>query len=298
MNIKKYIVILATFLILFVGINNVYAKKNDWGEDVPEDTFGAPTDEGNLSSYTSNKCSNNGSCFKGLGLRLRLLYYNKEQSDDENVIATIYILNPNMLVDTVLTNGAKLPGSEADFGKGGFGLKYLDPTPKETAKQTDKQWITGGKSIPKQGGNDFSCGDGSTGTAVNNIYFKSRPRISLTSPSYGIPPVIPQDWDGFGFGHDDSQCNQLKIAGMTTTEANNFSLPFHWGYENFTFKYMSGYEKVIYLARSPYLNMNGADNYISDTDITEENIANNYLDSTLMKRYAGSLERYTNNIFS
>ena len=54
---------------------------------------------------------------------------------------------------------------------------------------------------------------------------------------------------------------------------------------------MSPYEKIIYKAESPYLDMNGAENYISDTDVTAENIAHNYLDTKLMKRYAGSLEK-------
>ena len=75
MNIKRYLIILVTFIALFISMINVYAKVNDWGEDVPEDKYNAKTDEKNLPSYTLNNCSNNGSCFKGLGLRLKLIYY-------------------------------------------------------------------------------------------------------------------------------------------------------------------------------------------------------------------------------
>ena len=282
MNIKRYLIILITFMVLFIGIGKVYAKMNDWGQDVPGDKYDAPTDEGNLSSYTSNKCSNNGSCFKGLGLRLKLIYYNKAEGPDERVLSTIYIINPNMLVDTTLTNGAKLPGSEADFGKPGFGLTYLDPTPKEKSNKTSNQSIAITKDPAKQGGQSYSCDNGDSGKAVDNLYFSPRARTQDGRP----------DSSSFGCSRNLDTCKMNTIGVLNSTEALSFNeFPFHWGYKTYTLKYMSGYEKVIYLAKSPYLNMNGADDYIADTDITAENIANNYLDTKLMKRYAGSLAK-------
>jgi hypothetical protein len=99
MNVKRYIVIVLVLLTLFVGITKAYAKVNDWGEEVPGDKYNAKTDEENLSSYTPISCSNNdGSCFKGLGLRLKLIMYDKKVSDTEELVSTIYIINPNMLI--------------------------------------------------------------------------------------------------------------------------------------------------------------------------------------------------------
>ena len=287
MNVKKYLIILVTFMMLFIGIGKAYAKMNDWGEDVPTDSYGAPTDEKNLSSYTSDKCKNNGSCFKGLGLRLKLIRYDKSESDEEQVVSTIYIINPNMLVDTVLTNGARLPGSEADFTKPGFDLTYLDPTPKETSDQKRGQSINSTKNLPRQGGEEYTCSNGSEGKAINNIYFKSKPRVTTSHTGQVI-----NEFNGYGFSRDFTQCKSYYFHVLNSSEAAAWSeLPYHWGYIYNTLKYMSKYEKVIYLARSPYLNMNGADDYIADTDITAENIANNYLDTKIMKRYAGSLDK-------
>ena len=295
MNLKRYLIILVTFMALFIGINKVSAYINDYGQEVPNDNYNAPSDNNNLSSYTLNNCANNGSCFKGLGLRLKLIYYNKAEGPDERVLSTIYIINPNMLVDTTLTNGAKIPSTESDFGKGGFDLTYLDPAAYDMDNvNPEKVGMESEPKGPKQAGGSFSCGDGSEGTAVDNKYMGNKDHLAHNRYcSYQGCPGTDYIWSAVGYGRDRSECKSLDVTMMNQVQNKAFQsqLEYHMGYIHYTMKYKSGYQKVIYLARSPYLNMNGAENYIADTDITAENIANNYLDTKIMKRYAGSLAK-------
>ena len=297
MNIKRYFVILFVLLALFVGTIRAYARVNGEGVVVPEDNYDAPDDADNLSSYTSNKCDNNGSCFKGLGLRLRLIYYDKNESDNETILSTIHILNPDMLVDTTLTNDVPVPKTEADMGNPGYGLTQIDPSTYELAGSDTVAVEFGVPNIPHQDGQPFNCPNGDRATGVNNQYLHSNPHLVPGSPSFEV--------DGYSYEYNLDEClfgiipEMSPVYRMTALENKAFTaqLPVDPGYQHFTFKYTSPYEKIIYLAKSPYLNMNGAENYIADYDITEENIKSNYLDNTIMKRYTGSLakiEKYFN----
>ena len=232
MAAKKYLIVLIVLLSIFFALDKIYAIDYHV-EDIPGDTYNAKTDENNLSSYTSDKCSNNGSCFKGLGLRLRLIRYDKSESDEEHVISTIYILNPNMLTDTVLVNGARLPGSEADFANPGYDISYLDPSEEHVNDNPENVNTENTPVLAKQDGLTHGCGDGTTVAAVNNIYMFPQ----LHTYNYPVPgcnsPSCPLTGIGqnlaVGYEVDPSGC---KILGndyynlMKTLEAKKFPLPF------------------------------------------------------------------------
>ena len=294
MNVKRYLIILLVFLTLFIGTIRVYAKKNGEGIEVPDDNYDAETDQGNLSSYKPmDQCENNGSCFNGLGLRLRLIYYDKSKSDDETILSTIHIINPSMLKDVTLTNGVPLPSSEADLGHDGYQLTQIDPS--DYVLLDDDGIITEEEpSSAHQDGQSFTCPGGAAGQGVNNQYLHANEHEGANPSYYGGTQHIT----GYSYEYDYSEClfhisNMAKVLRLTAKKNKELKsqLPLDPGYLHYTFKYISNFEKIVYLANSTYLKMNGAEDYIPDYDITEENIKSNYLDNTIMKKYTGSIEK-------
>jgi hypothetical protein len=219
-----------------------------------------PDDYANSSTYLSESCAANGTCFKGIGVRFRVLKY--ENGELTQVGSPVNIINDALLVDLTTTNGVAMPSSYEAFATGNYSVEQVTAPPPETRSD---RWRTG--RVPdmheKENKNLIKNDADRDGTKVYSYMFDRGEQIDAHT------------W------YKESE-NSSHIGEKAT-------------YSVWTWIYMSKLKRTSY----PKDKIKGIPaGAINDPNLTEANVSqNNYIENVLAAKYVRISVAEINNVY-